>query len=92
VIRSWRGVEGEALFLGSPTRRFRGIARVAQRKLFQLHAAVRLDDLRAFPGNRLESLGSDRRGQFSIRINDQYRICFLWRQGDAHKVEVVDYH
>lgn len=92
MIRSFRDGDAEALFLGYPTRRFRSIARVSQRKLLQLHAAQRLDDLRAFPGNRLEALSGDRRGQHSIRINDRYRICFVWRDGDAHGVEVVDYH
>ncbi len=58
----------------------------------QLHAARRLDDLRIFPGNRLEALKGDRKGQHSIRINDRYRICFVWRDGDAHDVEVTDYH
>lgn len=92
MIRSFRSREAEALFEGQATRRFRSIARVAQRKLVQLHAAHRLDDLRAFPGNHLEALGGDRRGQHSIRINDQYRICFVWKDGDAGQVEVVDYH
>ena len=92
MIRSFRGKETEALFLGHPTRRFGSIARVVQRKLLQLHAASRLDDLRAFPGNRLEALGGDRRGQHSIRINDHYRVCFVWRDGDALEVEVTDYH
>jgi len=92
VIRSFRDKDAEGLFLGYSSRRFRSIARMAQRKLVQLHAAQRLEDLRAFPGNRLEALGRDRRGQHSIRINDQYRICFTWRAGDAHQVEVVDYH
>lgn len=92
MIRSFRGRDAEALFHGFPTRRFRSVARVAQRKLLQLHAARRLDDLRAFPGNRLEALTGDRRGQHSIRINDRCRICFVWKEGDAHRVEVVDYH
>jgi proteic killer suppression protein len=92
MIRSFRGRDAEALFKGIPTRRYRDLARVAQRKLLQLHAATRLDDLRVFPGNRLEALSGDRQGQHSIRINDQYRICFVWRDGDAHQVEVVDYH
>jgi proteic killer suppression protein len=92
VIRSFRNREAEALFQGVPTRRFGSVARVAQRKLVMLHAAQRLEDLRAFPGNHLEALGGDRRGQHSIRINDQYRICFVWRDGEAHRVEVVDYH
>jgi len=92
VIRSFRNRDAEALFRGYSSRRFRTIARIAQRKLVQLHAAQRLDDLRAFPGNRLEALAGDRKGQHSIRINDQYRICFVWRDGEAQQVEVVDYH
>lgn len=92
MIRSFRDKDAEALFRGYSPRRFRSIARVAQRKLVQVHAAQRLDDLRAFPGNRLEPLGGDRRGQHSIRINDRYRICFVWKDGDAQQVEVVDYH
>jgi toxin HigB-1 len=92
VIRSFRGKETEAMFLGNPTRRFRSIGRVVQRKLLQVHAARRLDDLRAFPGNRLESLSADRQGQHSIRVNDQFRVCFVWRDGDALDVEVTDYH
>jgi proteic killer suppression protein len=92
VIRSFRGRDAEALFQGYPTRRFRSIARVAQRKLLQLHAAQRLDDLRAFPGSHLEALAGDRLGQHSIRVNDQYRICVVWKDGDAQQVEVVDYH
>jgi toxin HigB-1 len=92
VIRSFRGRDAAALFHGRVTRRFASVARVVQRKLAQLHAATRLDDLRVFPGNRLEELKGDRRGQHSIRINDQYRICFVWRDGDAEQVEVVDYH
>ena len=62
------------------------------RKLQQIHAARELRDLPAFPGNRLEALAGDRRGQHSIRVNDQYRICFVWRDGDAEDVEIVDYH
>jgi proteic killer suppression protein len=57
-----------------------------------VHAAHRLEDLRVFPGNHLEALGGDRRGQHSIRVNDQYRVCFAWKDGEAHDVEVVDYH
>ncbi len=92
MIRSFRNGDAEALFLGYPTRRFRSVARVAQRTLVQLHAAQRLDDLRSFPGNRLEALGGDRRGRHSIRINDQFRICFQWKDGHAEQVEVVDCH
>jgi toxin HigB-1 len=68
------------------------IARLALRKLVMLDSAARLDDLRVPPGNRLEALKSDRRGQFSIRVNDRWRICFLWREGNAYEVEMVDYH
>ncbi|MGH9671198.1 MAG: type II toxin-antitoxin system RelE/ParE family toxin [Terriglobales bacterium] len=73
-------------------KRFRGFERVAQRKLQQLEAAVELRDLSSPPGNRLEALRGDRKGQHSIRINDQWRICFVWRDGDAYDVEIVDYH
>jgi proteic killer suppression protein len=72
--------------------RFRAIERVARRKLLYLNAAERLEDLRVPPGNRLEALQGDRAGQYSIRINDQWRICFTWRSGKAHGVEIVDYH
>jgi proteic killer suppression protein len=65
---------------------------VAQRELRQLHAAHELRDLTIFPGNRLEALSGDRRGQHSIRVNDRFRVCFVWRDGDAHDVEIVDYH
>lgn len=69
-----------------------GLYRVALRKLWMLHSAAALDDLRVPPGNRLEALKGDRRGQFSIRINQQYRVCFLWAEGHAHEVAIVDYH
>ena len=65
---------------------------VIERKLLQIHAAVALSDISIFPGNRLETLKGDRAGQHSIRINDQYRICFVWREGDAFEVDIVDYH
>lgn len=68
------------------------IIKVANRKLTQIHSARSIDDLRAPPGNRLEKLSADRAGQHSIRINDQWRICFRWLDGDAHDVEIVDYH
>jgi proteic killer suppression protein len=92
VIRSFRSKEAAALFRGQPSRRFQAIARVAQRKLHQLDAAAELRDLAVFPGNQLEALKGDRHGQHSIRVNDQYRVCFLWRDGDAYAVEIVDYH
>ena len=92
MIRSFKDTEAEALFLGRFSRRLQQVARVAQRKLQQLHAASELRDLSAFPGNRLEALAGARRGQHSIRVNDQYRICFVWHDGDADDVEIVDYH
>jgi len=92
VIRSFKNSETEALFAGRFSQRLQQVARVAQRKLQQVHAAHELRDLAAFPGNRLEALAGDRRGQHSIRVNDQYRICFVWKDGDAEDVEIVDYH
>jgi proteic killer suppression protein len=93
VIRSFRGRDAQRLFDRQPTRRLGpAVQRVALRKLRMLDAAVRLDDLRVPPGNRLERLRGGRAGQHSIRINDQWRICFRWRDGDAHDVEIVDYH
>ena len=92
MIRSFKDSETEALLAGRFTRRLQQVARVAQRKLLQLHAARDLRDLAAFPGNRLEALAGDRRGQHSIRVNDRYRICFVWVEGKAHEVEIVDYH
>lgn len=92
MIRSFKDSETEALFAGRFSRRLQHVARVAQRKLQQLHAARALRDLAAFPGNRLEALAGDRRGQHSIRVNDQYRICFVWKDDDADQVEIVDYH
>jgi proteic killer suppression protein len=92
VIRSFKAEETERLFSGRPTRRLQGIARVAQRKLRQLDAAHELRDLTIFPGNRLEALRGDRCGQHSIRVNDRFRICFVWHGSDAHDVEIVDYH
>jgi proteic killer suppression protein len=68
------------------------VLRIGNRKLTQLHNSRTLGDLRAPPGNRLEALSGDRAGQHSIRINDQWRVCFVWRDGDAHDVEIVDYH
>ncbi len=78
-------------------RRFRkgvpnDVVTVAYRKLMQINAAVALDDLRVPPGKRLEALSGDRAGQFSIRVNDQWRLCFVWRDGNAAEVELVDYH
>tara|TARA_B100000678_G_scaffold214180_1_gene181537 strand:- start:909 stop:1187 length:279 start_codon:yes stop_codon:yes gene_type:complete len=92
VIRSIADRDTLALWQTGKCRRFLAIAKVAQRKLDQIDASVRIDDLRAPPGNRLESLKGDRQGQWSIRINDQWRICFRWQDGDAWDVEIVDYH
>lgn len=92
MIKSFRCKETEQLFNDESVRRFRNIERAARRKLEILAAAETLDDLRVPPGNKLESLKRDRLGQHSIRINDQYRICFRWSTGAAHDVEIVDYH
>jgi proteic killer suppression protein len=90
VIRSFRCKETERLFNRLPSRRWRNIERVIRRKLELLNAAMM--DLTVPPNNRLEALKGNRRGQHSIRVNDQWRVCFVWRDGDAHEVEVVDYH
>ena len=92
MIRSFRSRDAKALFHDEPVPKLRAIERVARRKLLYLDAARKLDDLRVPPGNRLEALKADRAGQHSIRINDQWRICFIWRNGEAHDVEIVDYH
>jgi proteic killer suppression protein len=92
VIRSFRDKKTEALFHDVDVKCWRAIERVARRRLLYLHRARTLADLRVPPGNRLEVLVGDRRGQHSIRINDQWRICFVWKEGDAHAVEIVDYH
>ncbi len=92
MIRTFRDADTEALFLGRRVRRWTSIETVTMRKLAMLNRAARIDDLRIPPGNRLEALKHDRAGQHSIRINDQYRVCFVWRNGDAHDVEIVDHH
>ena len=92
MIKSFRSKDAEQLFKRERVKRFRNIERVARRKLEMLDAATTLGDLRALPGNRLEELVGDRKGQHSIRINDQFRICFIWREGNAEQVEIVDYH
>ena len=91
TIRSFRCADTEALYQGLRPRRFRNIEATAERKLQMLDAAQELKDLRAPPGNRLEALLGDRAGWHSIRINDQWRICFLWANGHACRVEIVDY-
>lgn len=93
MIRNFADKESERIWGGTPSRRLpANMQTVARRKLRMLNNAVTLDDLRVPPANRLEALKGDRRGQHSIRINDQWRICFRWKEGDAHDVEIVDYH
>lgn len=92
MIRSFASSATEKLFADEDVPRFRAIERAARRKLLLLDAAAALDDLRLPPGNRLEALKGDRKGQYSIRINDQSRICFVWKDGAPHEVEIVDYH
>jgi proteic killer suppression protein len=92
VIRSFRDKKTERLFAGESVKEFSGIRNVAERKLTMLDSAADLTDLLAPPGNRLEKLKGDRAGQHSIRINDQWRICFRWMTDGPHEVEITDYH
>jgi proteic killer suppression protein len=93
MIASFRDAETEKLWRSGKNRRLPAdLQRRAFKRLAVLNAAVALDNLRVPPGNQLEALRGDRRGQHSIRINDQYRVCFLWRDGNAFDVEIVDYH
>jgi proteic killer suppression protein len=92
VIRSFRCKDTEELFHRQRSRKFGNIAKVARRKLRMLDDAEKLEDVAAVPGNRIEALAGNRKGQQSIRINEQWRICFVWRKGAAEDVEVVDYH
>jgi toxin HigB-1 len=92
MIWSFRSSGTERLFKRQRVREFQSIEDIARRKLAMLDAAETLNDLAAVPGNRLEKLRGDRQGQHSIRINDQWRVCFVWRDGDAYDVEITDYH
>lgn len=93
MIRTFADKETVKVWGGTPSRRLPAeIQPVARRKLRMLHNAATLDDLRVPPANRLEALKGNRKGQHSIRINDQWRLCFRWKDGDAHDVEIVDYH
>jgi proteic killer suppression protein len=93
MLKSFRCKETEKIFLRQRSARFpTNVYRIALRKLLLLDAAEKIEDLRIPPGNRLEKLTGIRQGQHSIRINDQWRICFRWSEGDAYEVEIVDYH
>jgi len=92
MIHSFVCTDTEALFHSRQVPRFKNIERVARRKLLQLHASTELASLRVPPGNQLEALKHDRKGQHRVRINDQWRLCFVWSEEGAHQVEIVDYH
>lgn len=92
MIRNFKDRRTEDFFGGENIRKFSGFKKAAERKLVMLDSAVRLGDLAASPGNRLEKLSGDRTGQYSIRINDQWRVCFTWKDDGPHDVEIVDYH
>jgi proteic killer suppression protein len=92
MIQSFRCKDTQALYEGKGSRRFKAFAKVAERKLAQLDAAQTLNFLKAPPGNHLEALTDDRKGEHSIRINEQWRICFVWTEVGPAEVEIVDYH
>jgi proteic killer suppression protein len=92
IIRSFLCADTEAIYEGSSPKRFRNIERVAQRKLQMLDDAIELRDLKSPPGNRLEALSGNRAGQYSIRINDQWRVCFVWTETGPKNVHIADYH
>ncbi len=93
MIRTFRDRDTERLFQREPVRKWAAaLQRIGLRKLLMLDAATRLDDLRVPPANRLEKLAGRRAGQYSIRVNDQWRVCFRWSAGEAYDVEIIDYH
>ncbi len=92
MIKSFKSKETESLFRLESSRRWKSIERPALRKLVQLDLALNINDMRVPPGNQLEALVGDRKGQWSIRINDQFRICFRWTEDGPEDVEIVDYH
>lgn len=92
MIKSFRDKETESLFNGNRVKKFDGIRKQTEKRLVILHAATSIKDLSGLPSNRFEALKGDRKGQYSIRINDQWRICFEWTDGNAEYVEIVDYH
>jgi proteic killer suppression protein len=92
MIRSLRDRDSERIWNRELVAKYRSFEKIARRKLVMLHNAENVKDLRSPPGNRLEALKGDRKGRYSIRINAQYRICFVWREDGAHEVEITDYH
>ena len=92
MIKSFSNKPTQRVFEGKSPKQFRAIQSIAERKLQQLDSAGTIGFLRSPPGNRLEALKGDIKGQYSIRINDQYRVCFVWEDGHAYNVEIVDYH
>lgn len=92
MIQSFACSDTESLYFSHAVARFKNIERVARRKLLMVQAAMQLEALKVPPGNRLERLTGNRNGQHSIRINDQWRVCFVWKADGAHDVEIVDYH
>ena len=92
MIKSFKTPDTERLFNDERVRQWQSIENIARRKLNMVHAATKLDDLKVPPGNKLHKLDKDRKGEHAIWINDQYRVCFVWREGDAYDVEIVDYH
>jgi proteic killer suppression protein len=92
VIQSFKSRDTERLFHDERVKQWQAIEGMARRKLYMVHAATKLDDLKVPPGNKLHKLDKDRDGQYAIRINDQYRVCFKWREGNAYDVEITDYH
>lgn len=92
MIKSFRDKKTEALYNGKRVKEFQAIAVQAERRLQVLDDATHLQDLKGLPSNRFEALRGDRKGQYSIRVNDQWRVCFEWKDGDAYYVEIVDYH
>jgi proteic killer suppression protein len=92
VIASYAGKDTEKLANGERVKHFQAIEKAARKKLAMLEAADELKSLNIFPGNRLEKLSGNRKGQYSIRVNDQYRICFQWKEGGCYEVEITDYH
>ena len=92
MIKTWKCQDTQELFFNGHNRRWQGIASVALRRINALNAAIDINDLLIPPGNQLEALKGNRKGQYSIRINRQWRICFTWHDNNAHDVEIVDYH